>query len=120
MSLNNLLRELSYESGALGALVMTADGVPVGDFRSDDLFDLEGCAEEFAPVLSHVRHVTALLESGGVEELTVRTDRLRVMIATLSEDLALVMVLPGDAGYGRARYLMRRDRGRLLAAAISE
>ncbi len=116
MSLNELLRNLVCDCGALGALVMTADGFPLEEYRSDDLFDLDGCAVEFASFLADTRHVTTLLENGGVEELSLLTERIRVVIRTLSVGMAFFLVLPADAPYGKARYLMRRDQHKILEA----
>ena len=114
MSLKELLRDLVYGCGALGALVMDADGITIDDFQNDDLFDLQGCSVEFVSIIRETCHATNLLESGGVEELAVLTDSLRVLIRTLTDGLTLFLVQAGDGNYGKARYLMRRDRHKFV------
>lgn len=109
MPLNELLRDLVNECGALGALVMAADGITVDEYRSDDLFDLQGCSVEFVSTLKETHHTTALLDSGEVEELAILTENLRFLIRPLADGLTLFLVLAGDGNYGKARYLMRRD-----------
>lgn len=120
MTLQELLRGLVYDSGALGALAMTADGDTVAEFRSDDLFDLQGCATECAALLSVARQASAHLESGGLEELSFVTERLRIVMMTVTWRLSLLLVLPAGAVQGRAVYLMRRDRHRFADAATVE
>jgi len=114
MSLKDLLRDLVYGCGALGALVMDADGITIDEFCSDDLFDLQGCSVEFVSIIRETCNATALLESGGVEEMAVLTENLRVLIRTLADGLALFLVQARDGNYGKARYLMRRDRYKYL------
>ena len=109
MSLNDLLRDLVYGCGALGALIMDNDGIPIDEFCSDDLFDLQGCAVEYVTVIRETRHAASILEGGSFEELAILTENLRVLVRDISDGLVLLMVLAGDGTYGKARYLMRRD-----------
>jgi predicted regulator of Ras-like GTPase activity (Roadblock/LC7/MglB family) len=109
MSLKDLLRDLVYGCGALGALVMDDDGISLDEFLRDDLFDLQGCAVEYVSAIRETRHATTLLESGGVEEMAILTENLRVLIRTIAGGLVLLLVQAGEGNYGKARYLMRRD-----------
>ena len=108
MSLKELLRDLVYGCDALGALVMDADGITIDEFRSDDLFDLQGCSVEFVSIIRGAHHATTLLESGGVEEMAILTENIRILIRTIADGVTLFLVQTGDGNYGKARYLMRR------------
>lgn len=111
MTSPEILRELVYDAGALGALVLDAAGAPLALFQSDDLFDLAGCAGDLLPLLRQLRESALLRESGGVADVTIRTETLRLVVMTLEGGAALLLALPaGGGGSGRARYLMRRQR----------
>ena len=111
MTASELLRELVYDAGALGALILDAAGAPLALFQSDDLFDLAGCAADLLPPLRILRESALLGESGGVAEVSIRTETLLLVVMTLDNGAALLLALPAvGGGAGRARYLMRRQR----------
>jgi predicted regulator of Ras-like GTPase activity (Roadblock/LC7/MglB family) len=114
MSLKELLRDLVYGCDAVGAVVMDADGIAIDEFLSDDLFDLQGCSVEFVSIIRETCHATALLESGGVNEMAILTKNFRILIRILADGLTLFLVQAGDGNYGKARYLMRRDRHKFI------
>ncbi len=114
MSLSELLRELVTGCDALGALIMDADGIPLAEFRSDELFDLQGCSVECLSIIRESCHATSLLESGGLEELALLTGKFRFLVTPLDDGIWLFLVQPADGIYGKARYLMRLLRHRFL------
>ena len=109
MPLNELLRDLVNGCGALSALVMTADGFPLEEFRSPDPFDLDGCSVAFATILKDTLKLAQSLRSGSLEELTLQTEKLRFIVRSLSGGAALLLLLPVDGACGKARYLLSRD-----------
>lgn len=109
MSLNELLRGVVFGCDAIGALIMDQDGIVVDEFRSDDLFDLQGCAVEYSAAIRETRHATDLLDGGALEELSIATQRLNIFVRALDEGLVLLLFQPREAVCGKARYLMRRD-----------
>ncbi len=120
MSLNELLRDLVNGCGALGALVMTSDGFPLDEFRRDSLFDPEGCSRQFSGILRETLRLTPCPGNGGVKELSLLTEEFRFVIRIMADDVALLLVLPSDGEYGKARYLLARDLRKFSEGVNSE
>ena len=104
--------------GALALSLVARDGIPVESVSADPDLDLEVLAAE---LVSQVRSITENhreLEVGEVQQLSVTTDRLTLMVSSVASDYYLLLVLGPEGNYGRARFELRRAR-LLLEADLS-
>jgi predicted regulator of Ras-like GTPase activity (Roadblock/LC7/MglB family) len=96
--------------GALALSLVARDGIPVESVSADAGLDLEVLAAE---LVSQVRSITENhreLEVGEVQQLSVTTDRLTVMVSSVASDYYLLLVLGPQGNYGKARFELRRAR----------
>jgi len=118
MFLDQLSRISNRIEGALALSLVARDGLPVESFNSDPELDLEMLAAE---LIAQVRSITENhreLEVGEVQQLSVMTDRLTLMVSSVAADYYLLLVLGPEGNYGRARFELRRAR-LLLEADLS-
>jgi predicted regulator of Ras-like GTPase activity (Roadblock/LC7/MglB family) len=96
--------------GALALSLVARDGIPVESVSADPDLDLEVLAAE---LVSQVRSITENhreLEVGEVQQLSVTTDRLTLMVSSVASDYYLLLVLGPEGNYGKARFELRRAR----------
>jgi predicted regulator of Ras-like GTPase activity (Roadblock/LC7/MglB family) len=96
--------------GAIGALIMGADGLEVERFLSDDGRDanLDVVAAEFTSLVRSARRSGTDLALGDLGELVVSLENLRLVMRTLTRDYFVVMALKPDGNLGRGRYELRK------------
>jgi predicted regulator of Ras-like GTPase activity (Roadblock/LC7/MglB family) len=54
-----------------------------------------------------------LLENGAMEEVSIATDRLRVLVRVINEEFFMVLIITADGNYGKGRYLLSREAFKL-------
>jgi predicted regulator of Ras-like GTPase activity (Roadblock/LC7/MglB family) len=96
--------------GGLAAIIMGYDGIPIDEYFSETpQFDLQLLVLEYANLLREIRRTVALLENGSMQEVSITTDRVRVLVRVISDEFFLVLVLTADGNYGKGRYLLSRE-----------
>ncbi len=101
-------------SGAIGASIMGYDGIAIDEYLAEfDGFDLQILVVEYANLLKEVRQTIELLKTGAMEELSITTSQVKVLVRPINEDFFLVFMLKPDGNYGKGRYLLRREAPRL-------
>ncbi|HEV8578520.1 MAG TPA: roadblock/LC7 domain-containing protein [Thermoanaerobaculia bacterium] len=110
MFLDQLSRISNQIDGALALSLVARDGIPVESVSADPELDLDVLAAE---LIAQVRSITENhreLDVGEVQQLSVTTDRLTLMVSAVAADYYLLLVLGPDGNYGRARFELRRAR----------
>ncbi len=110
-SLKNLAESVD---GALTAIIMGYDGIPIDEYFVESTpFDLQLLTVEYANLLRDIRRTVNILENGVMEEVSIATDRLRVLVRVINEDFFLILVITTDGNYGKGRYLLSREAFKL-------
>lgn len=96
--------------GGLAAIIMGYDGIPIDEYLVDSTqFDLQLLTLEYANLLRDIRRTVDLLENGVMEEVSIATDKLRVIVRVINEDFFLILVITVDGNFGKGRYLLSRE-----------
>ena len=111
MSFKHTLKDLvDTTSGAIGASLMGYDGIAIDEYLTESAdFDLQLLVVEYANLLKEVRQTIELLKTGDMEELSVTTAKVKVLVRTVNDEFFLVLILTPDGNYGKGRYLLRRE-----------
>lgn len=100
--------------GGLAAIIMGYDGIPIDEYLVDSTqFDLQLLSVEYANLLRDIKHTVELLENGAMEEVSIATDRLRVLVRVINEEFFMVLIITADGNYGKGRYLLSREAFKL-------
>ena len=110
MFLEQLSRITGRIEGALALSLVARDGIPVESVSSDPGIDLEALAAEMVAQARAISDNHRELEVGEVQQLSVTTERVTLMVSTVTPDYYLLLVLGPDGNYGRARFELRRAR----------
>lgn len=96
--------------GARALSLVAPDGIPVESFSADNTLDLDALAAELISQVRGIAQDNRDLEVGTVEQLSVSTDRMVLMVSALSAGYYLLLVLDHGSSHGRARFELRRAR----------
>ena len=118
MFLEHLSRISNRIDGAVALSLVAKDGIPVESFSSDPDLDLDVLAAELVAQARSISENHRELDVGEVQQLSVMTDRLTLMVSSVAADYYLLLVLGPDGNYGKARFELRRAR-LLLEADLS-
>jgi predicted regulator of Ras-like GTPase activity (Roadblock/LC7/MglB family) len=96
--------------GAIGALIMGADGLEVEKFFSDAGRDanLDVTAAEFTSQVRSATRSGSDLALGNLRELVVSLEKVTLVIRMLSRDYFVVLAIKPDGNLGRGRYELRK------------
>jgi predicted regulator of Ras-like GTPase activity (Roadblock/LC7/MglB family) len=101
--------------GGIAAVIMGLDGIPVDQYIRQNTVDVNTVAMEFSFILGQIRKAGDSLEVGGLEELTVKAQRLLLVCRMLSPQYFVAVVMAPEANFGKARYLARLATPALVA-----
>lgn len=94
--------------GALAAVVMGLDGIPVETYvKAADRVDVNTVGMEFSFILTQVRKAGDSLQVGGLEELSVKAQRLTLVIRMISPQYFVAIAMGPEGNFGKLRYLVR-------------
>lgn len=115
---NEILQRIVDETnGALGAILMGYDGIAIDQyFKPRKGLDLSLVAVEYSNVLKEIRRTAEILDTGAMEEVVVKTERLMVVIRTLTDEYFIALTLEREGNFGKGRYLLMREAPRLREA----
>ncbi|HEY4565085.1 MAG TPA: roadblock/LC7 domain-containing protein [Thermoanaerobaculia bacterium] len=110
MFLDQLSRISNRIDGAVALSLVAKDGIPVESVSSDPDLDLEVLAAELVAQARSISDNHRELDVGEVQQLSVMTDRLTLMVSSVASDYYLLLVLGPEGNYGKARFELRRAR----------
>ncbi len=109
MSLRGSLREIVESvDGALAAIIMAYDGIPIDEVvAAQTEFDLQLLTVEYATVLKEIKRAVAVIKVGEMEEVSIATGQVRVVMRVLNDELFTVLIMTKNGNFGKGRYLLR-------------
>jgi predicted regulator of Ras-like GTPase activity (Roadblock/LC7/MglB family) len=115
---NEILRGIvEGTGGGVGAVLMGYDGIAIDQyFKPREGLDLQLMAVEYANVLKEIKTTVDILNSGDLEEVSIRTGMFYFVIRSLTEDYFVALTLEHDGNFGKGRYLLLREATRLREA----
>jgi len=108
----HLKRLVDGTEGGLAGLLMGFDGIAVETYTvesspSGPAPDINTIGMEFSFILGQVRKATEILEVGGVQEVTIRAERMTILIRVVSHEYFVALAIRAEGNFGKGRYLLR-------------
>lgn len=106
-------------AGGVGAVIMGYDGIAIAQhFKPCEGVDLHLIAVEYANILKEIRRAVEILNTGVMEEVSIKTGRFYVIIRTLTDEYFIALTLERSGNFGKGRYLLLREAGQLREALV--
>ena len=107
----HLKRLVEGTEGGVAGLLMGFDGIQVDSYSSPDATgpagDVNTLGMEFSFILGQVKKAAEILEIGGVQEVTIRTERLTLIFRVVSAEYFVALAIRTEGNFGKGRYLLR-------------
>lgn len=116
MFTDTLRKVVDNVDGGIAAVIMGLDGIPVDSYIRQNSVDVTTIGMEFSFILGQVRKAGESLQVGGLEELSVKAQRLMLICRMISPQYFVAIALSPEGNFGKARYLTRMAQPALVAA----
>jgi predicted regulator of Ras-like GTPase activity (Roadblock/LC7/MglB family) len=94
--------------GGVAGILMGFDGISVEAYtKPSDNTDIQTVGMELAHVIGQVRRAAELLEVGQLAEVTLRAEKLTVIVRALNDEYFLAFAISPSGSFGKARYVLR-------------
>lgn len=116
MFADTLRKVVDHVDGAIAAVVMGFDGIPVESYvRQNDRIDVNTVGMEFSFILTQCKKAGESLQVGALEEFSVKAQRLTLICRMLSPQYFVAIAMSPEGNFGKARYLARVNAATLSA-----
>ena len=115
MSFADILQEVvNGTEGALGALIVGLDGIPVEEYSVSHDMDLQSMTVEYSSLLKEIEKGSQAAQMGTTKEVTVITDNAMIMLRRLNDEYFFVLIIKPEGNFGKGRFLLRMSVPKLL------
>jgi predicted regulator of Ras-like GTPase activity (Roadblock/LC7/MglB family) len=107
---DSIVKLLDSIEGGVACVLMGFDGITVDTYSrpgADEGTDIQTLSMEFAHLIAQARRTLDSVDAGTLEEFTLKTDKLTLVVRLLNPEYFLACAILPAASLGRARYLMR-------------
>ncbi|HEY5674847.1 MAG TPA: roadblock/LC7 domain-containing protein [Malonomonas sp.] len=106
-------------TGGVGAVLMGYDGIAIDQFVCPEVrLDLNLVAIEYSNVTKEICKAADVLETGALQQVSIKTDHYYVIIHALTEDYFVALMVSRAGNYGQGRYLLLRESENLRQALV--
>lgn len=115
MSFSDIMQQVvNGTEGAIGALIVGLDGIPVEEFSVNTDMDLQSMTVEYSSLLKEIEKGSQTADMGSTKEVTVVADRAMIMLRRLNTEYFFVLVMKPEGNFGKGRFLLRMSVPQLL------
>jgi len=115
MAFSDILKSVvNGTDGALAALVVGLDGIPVEEYSVNSDMDLQSMTVEYSALLKEIEKGSQAAQLGTTNEVTVIADKAMIMLRRLNDEYFFVLIIRPEGNFGKGRFLLRMSVPRLL------
>lgn len=95
--------------GGVAGILMGFDGISVDAYTrpGEAGVDIQTVGMELAHAITQMRKAAGQLDVGELAEITLRAERLTILVHLLNQEYFVACAVRPPASFGKARYLMR-------------
>jgi predicted regulator of Ras-like GTPase activity (Roadblock/LC7/MglB family) len=115
MPFSDILKEVvNGTEGALGALIVGLDGIPVEEYSVSEDMDIQSMTVEYSSLLKEIEKGSQAAQMGTTKEVTVMADKAMIMLRRLNDEYFFVLIIKPEGNFGKGRFLLRMSVPKLL------
>ena len=115
MSFGDILKNMvTGTEGALGALVVGLDGIPVDEYSVGSELDMQSLTVEYSSLIKEIEKGSQTVHLGSTNEVTIMAEMAMIMLRRLNEEYFIILVIKPEGNFGKGRFLLRMAVPKLL------
>ncbi len=108
MSFQETLKEaVEKVRGAVGGVIIAADGIPVDQFMKEPGIDHNDLSAEASSLFKNLQQTTEDLSLGVLKEVTFQTEKYTFVFRAITDEYFIALVLKENSHFGKARFVLR-------------
>ena len=102
--------------GGLAGMLMDFEGIALELYtKEESAFDVEAVGAEASVLIKSIQRATEMLEAGGTQEVSFRSEKLVTVIRVLNDTYFVALTMLPTGNFGKARYMLRKVAPSLVA-----
>jgi len=115
MPFSDIMKEIvNGTEGAVGALIVGLDGIPVEEYSINKEMDIQSMTVEYSALLKEIEKGSQSAQIGSTREVTVIADKAMIMLRRLNDEYFIVLIINPEGNFGKGRFLLRMSAPKLL------
>jgi predicted regulator of Ras-like GTPase activity (Roadblock/LC7/MglB family) len=108
MNFSDVLKEtVEKVDGAVSAMIIAADGIPVEEYASERLIDLTGLGAEASAMIRDIGIAAENLGLGEAREFSIVSDNCGIIMRKINDEYYMAIVIRPEGNYGKARFILK-------------
>ncbi len=108
MSFTEVLKEtVDKVDGAVSAMIIASDGIPVEEYAAERLIDLAGLGAEASAMIRDIGLAAENLHLGEAREFSIISDTCGIIMRKINNEYYLALVIKPEGNYGKGRFVLK-------------
>jgi predicted regulator of Ras-like GTPase activity (Roadblock/LC7/MglB family) len=108
MSFSKILKEaVDRVDGAVSAMIIGIDGIPVEEYATERLINLDDLSAEASQMMKDISIAAENLGLGEAKEFSIISDLCGIIMRKINPEYYLGVIIKPDGNYGKGRYVLR-------------
>jgi predicted regulator of Ras-like GTPase activity (Roadblock/LC7/MglB family) len=108
MNFSDALKEtVEKVDGAVSAMIIAADGIPVQEYAAEKLIDLTGLGAEASAMIRDVGLAAENLGLGEAREFSIVSDTCGIIMRKINDEYYLALVIKPEGNFGKGRFILK-------------
>ncbi|GBD99427.1 hypothetical protein BMS3Abin07_01464 [bacterium BMS3Abin07] len=108
MDFKEVLKEaVESVDGAVSALIIASDGIPVEEYYDERLLDMGDLGAEIAAMIRDVETAANDLKLGDAKEFSIISDICGILMRKIKNGYYLGLIIRPDGNYGKGRFVLK-------------
>lgn len=93
--------------GAVSAMIIGTDGIPVEEFALQKMLNLDDLSAEASQMIKDINIAAESLGLGEAREFSIMSDLCGIIMRKINAEYYLAIVIKPDGNHGKGRFVLR-------------
>ena len=108
MNFINVLKDtVDKVDGAVSAMIIASDGIPVEEYVSEKLIDLTGLGAEASAMIRDIGFAAENLGLGEAREFSIISDKCGIIMRKINDEYYIALIIKPEGNYGKGRFILK-------------
>lgn len=108
MNFTDVLKDtVAKVDGAVSAMIIASDGIPVQEFALEKTIDLTGLGAEASAMIRDIGCAAENLGLGEAREFSIISDRCGIIMRKINDEYYIALIIKPDGNYGKGRFVLK-------------